>query len=142
MAVQYIQEYPLLFKKERIMLEPSAIVLYADNLAISSQFYQDLLGITPEEASPTFHTFALSNGMSLGLKAKHTVEPPADEHRGSRGELAFTVSQNQKVDELFTIWQKKEICITQPPMTVTYGYTFLALDPDGNRLRVVSVGTA
>jgi len=119
-----------------MILEPSAVVFYVDNLAISSKFYQDLLGIKAEEASPTFHAFTLSNGMGLGLKAKHAVEPPAG--KNGSGELAFTLEDNSKVDELFAQWQKKEVNMALPPTIVTYGYTFLALDPDGNRLRVVS----
>jgi catechol-2,3-dioxygenase len=121
-----------------MVLEPTAVVLYVDNLAISSKFYQDLLGIKPKEASPTFHTFTLSNGMGLGLKAKHAVEPPAD-NNGS-GELAFTLDNNKKVDALFAEWQEKDINIAPSPTVVPYGYTFVALDPDGNRLRVVSLG--
>ena len=119
-------------------LEPSSIVLYVDNLAITSQFYQDLLGINPEVASPTFNSFTLSNGMGLGLKAKHAVEPTPD--KNGSGELAFTLASSMKVDELFAQWQKKGIKIAQPPTIVPFGYTFLALDPDGNRLRVVALG--
>ena len=122
-----------------MILEPTAIVLYVDNLVLSSQFYQDLLGIKPEEASPTFHSFTLSNGMGLGLKAKHAVEPPADNKNGG-GELAFTLDNNKKVDALFAEWQEKDINMAHPPTIVPYGYTFVALDPDGNRLRVVSLG--
>ena len=122
-----------------MILEPTAIILYVDNLVISSTFYQDLLGIKPEEASPTFHSFTLSNGMGLGLKAKHAVEPPADNKNGG-GELAFTLDNNKKVDALFAEWQEKDINMAHPPTIVPYGYTFVALDPDGNRLRVVSLG--
>ena len=124
-----------------MILEPSAIVFYVDNLAKSRQFYQDLLGIKPEEASPTFHSFTLSNGMGLGLKAKHAVEPPADNKNGG-GELAFTLDNNKKVDALFAEWQEKAINMALPPTVVPYGYTFVALDPDGNRLRVVSLGNS
>ena len=122
-----------------MILEPTAVVLYVDNLAISSKFYRNLLGIKAEEASPTFHSFILSNGMSLGLKAKHAAEPPADNKNGN-GELAFTLDNNKKVDALFAKWQEKKIIMLLPPTIVPYGYTFLALDPDGNRLRVVSLG--
>ncbi len=76
--------------------------------------------------------------MGLGLKAKHAVEPPTDGN--GDGELAFILDINKKVDELFAEWQKKGIKIAQHPTLVTYGYTFVALDPDGNRLRVVSLG--
>ncbi|KTD46259.1 VOC family protein [Legionella quateirensis] len=120
------------------MFEPNAIVLYVDNPAISSTFYQDLLKIKPIEASSAFHSFTLSNGMSLGLKAIQTVIPSTN-NKGS-GELAFTVNTHRRVDELFTEWQMKGINIAQSPTLLTYGYTFLALDPDGNRLRVVSLG--
>ena len=123
-----------------MILEPTAVVLYVDNLAISSQFYQDFLGIKPEKASPTFHTFTLSNGMGLGLKTRHAVEPPAD--KNGSGELAFTLDNNKKVDELFAEWQEKDINMALPPTVVPYGYTFVALDPDDNRLRVVSLGKA
>jgi hypothetical protein len=56
------------------------------------------------------------------------------------GELAFTLDNNKKVDELFAEWQEKAINMALPPTVVPYGYTFVALDPDDNRLRVVSLG--
>ena len=89
------------------------------------------------EASPTFHSFKLSNGMSLGLKAKQAIVPPA--HQNGSGELAFTLDNNKKVDELFAEWQEQKITILIPPAHLPYGYTFLASDPDGNRLRVVAL---
>jgi len=122
-----------------MILEPNVIVLYVDDLTRTSQFYQDLLGIKPEEASPTFHNFTLSNGMSLALKARHSVIPPTEEKSGN-GELAFTLDSIKKVDELFAAWQTKEISIIFPPTRVPFGYTFVALDPDGHRLRVASLG--
>ncbi len=121
------------------MLEPSAVVLYVDNLAKSRQFYQALLGIKPEELSPSFNQFTLSNGMRLALKFKDTVEPPAEDKNGG-GELAFTLDNPAMLDELFADWQKKGVTIAQSPTPMTFGYTFLALDPDGNRLRFVSLG--
>ncbi len=124
-----------------MILEPNAIVLYVDELARTSQFYQDLLGIKPEEASPTFHSFTLSNGMSLALKAKHSVMPPTEAKSGN-SELAFTLDNKQKVDELFATWQAKKIDIPLPPTQVPFGYTFIALDPDGHRLRVAFIGKA
>jgi len=122
-----------------MILEPNVIVLYVDDLARASQFYQDLLGIKPEEASPTFHSFTLSNGISLALKAKHSVMPPTKQKSGN-DELAFTLDSNKKVDELFAAWQAKKISILLPPTQVPFGYTFVALDPDGHRLRVASLG--
>ncbi len=122
-----------------MLIEPNVIVLYVDKLAIASQFYQDLLGIKPEEASVTFHSFKLSNGMRLALKAKYSVVPPTEEKSGN-GELAFTLNSDKKVDELFAKWQAKKISIIFPPTQMPFGYTFVAIDPDGHRLRVASLG--
>lgn len=121
-----------------MLLEPCAIVLYVDNLAITSNFYRDLLERIPEEASATFHSFKLSNGMNLGLKARHAIIPPAEQKNGS-GELVFALDNHQKVDALFAQWQAKKLNIIAPPTQLPYGYTFVALDPDGNRLRIVSL---
>lgn len=120
-----------------MLIEPNLIIFYVDNLAISSQFYQDLLGISPEEASETFHAFRLSNTMSLALKAKHTAEPPTDRNGG--GELAFILDSNKKVDALFESFQAKKIKTIFGPSLLSYGYNFVALDPDGNRLRMCCV---
>ena len=122
-----------------MILEPNVIVLYVDDLAIASQFYQDLLGLKPIEASTTFHSFTLSNGMSLALKARHSVVPSTEEKSGN-GELAFTLDDPKKVDELFAEWQAKGVSIVFPPSQVPFGYTFVALDPDGHRLRVAFLG--
>ncbi len=122
-----------------MIFEPNMIVLYAENLAISSQFYQDLLGLKPIEASLTFHSFRLSNGMSLALKARHSIVPQTEVKSGN-GELAFTLDSHKKVDDLFVECQSKGISMIFPPSHVSFGYTFVALDPDGHRLRVCCPG--
>ena len=77
--------------------------------------------------------------MNLALKARHSVVPPTEAKSGN-GELAFTLDDNKKVDELFAEWQSKGISIIFPPSQVPFGYTFVALDPDGHRLRVAALG--
>jgi hypothetical protein len=76
--------------------------------------------------------------MRLGLKMKDTVEPPAVDKNGG-GELAFTLDNTAMTDELLADFQRKGITIAQSPTAATFGYTFLALDPDGHRLRFVSL---
>lgn len=122
-----------------MILEPNVIVLYVNDLARASQFYQDLLGLKPIEGAITFHSFTLSNGMSLALKAKHSVVPAIEEMSGN-GELAFTVDEPKKVDKLFSEWEAKGARIIFPPSQMPFAYTFVALDPDGHRLRVASMG--
>ncbi|TAL60757.1 MAG: hypothetical protein EPN84_09090, partial [Legionella sp.] len=120
------------------MLEPNAMVLYVNNLNRSGEFYQDILGSEPVESSPTFSFFNFSNGMGLGLKVKTSVQPPATDEVGGT-EIVFSLSSTDKVDELFKQWQKKDIAFAQLPTQLPFGYTFVALDPDDNRLRVISM---
>ena len=119
------------------MLQPSAFILYVDNLVTSTQFYEALLGIQAEQMSPTFYQFSLSPQMGLGLKLREAVHPPIE--KTGAGEMAFVVDHNQQVDELFQAWQKKDIEMIHPPTRLSFGYSFMAQDPDSNRLRVVSL---
>ncbi|WP_216330954.1 VOC family protein [Rhizobium sp. X9] len=114
---------------------PDFTILYVDNPPASTEFYKDLLGAEPVEASPTFSLFVLQNGMKLGLWSRHTVEPKASV-TGGGGELAFRVETDAQVDETFASWKAKGIAILQPPGTMEFGHTFTAADPDGHRLRV------
>jgi catechol 2,3-dioxygenase-like lactoylglutathione lyase family enzyme len=117
------------------MSDPNFILLYVDSPAASTAFYADLLGHPPVEASPTFAMFALSSGVMLGLWARHTVEPAAAA-RGGGSELAFTVADAGAVHTLHADWSKRGLTIAQKPTDMDFGHTFVALDPDGHRLRV------
>jgi uncharacterized glyoxalase superfamily protein PhnB len=55
---------------------------------------------------------------------------------GHRAELAFMVDSHVAVDALYEEWRKEGLSIEQEPMTAVFGRTFVALDPDGHRLRV------
>ena len=116
------------------MLDPNFIILYVDNPSLSATFYTDLLGRAPIEASPTFVMFALESGVMLGLWARHTVAPAATTAGGS--ELAFTMENNAAVDALHSNWRERGLSIAQAPTAMDFGMTFVALDPDGHRLRV------
>jgi predicted enzyme related to lactoylglutathione lyase len=115
------------------MPEPSLVILYVDSPAASAAFYADLFGRRPVEASATFAMFALPSGFSLGLWSRHTVEPPA-QAAGGGTELAFTVDD---VDAVHADWRGRGLPIAQPPVEMDFGRTFVALDPDGHRLRVL-----
>lgn len=116
------------------MLDPNFIILYVDSPAKSAAFYADLLGRAPVESSPTFVMFALESGVMLGLWARHTVVPVAQTAGGS--ELAFTVDNRAAVDAMHADWRKRGLSIAQAPVEMDFGMTFVALDPDGHRLRV------
>ncbi|MBL0337906.1 MAG: VOC family protein [Rhodospirillaceae bacterium] len=119
------------------MTEPNMIILYVTNPTASATFYQNLLGYAPVEASPTFVMFALKSGFMLGLWAKHTVEPVPTSANGA-SELVFAVENQQTVDQVSKEWKKRGLKIMQSPTTMDFGYTFVAADLDGHRLRVFS----
>jgi len=117
------------------MTDPNFIILYVDNPPTSAAFYSNLLGHSPVESSPTFVMFALASGVMLGLWSRHTVEPAALVSGGG-GELGFSVANIDAVRALYTDWSERGLTIAQQPTHMDFGYTFVALDPDGHRLRV------
>lgn len=117
------------------MPHPNFLILYVDSPAASGTFYSGLLGRDPVEASPTFVLFALDGGLMLGLWSRHTVAPAAAA-AGGGGELAFTVKTAEAVDTTHADWQARGLAIAQAPVALDFGRTFVALDPDGHRLRV------
>ncbi|MCZ8147104.1 MAG: VOC family protein [Roseomonas sp.] len=114
------------------MPDLSLTILYVESPAASAAFYADLLGHAPVEASPSFAMFRLPGGAGLGLWSRHTVTPPAAA-AGGGGELAFAV---EDVDAVHAAWSGRGLAIAQPPTDLDFGRTFVALDPDGHRLRV------
>jgi catechol 2,3-dioxygenase-like lactoylglutathione lyase family enzyme len=125
---------------EKTMPDPNVIILYVDNPLRSADFYARLLKKPPIQTSPNFAMFALDSGVMLGLWSKHVVEPPATA-AGGGGEIAFSVSSRDVVGDLFTEWTQRGLVIEQEPTDMDFGHTFVALDPDGHRLRVFAPTT-
>jgi catechol 2,3-dioxygenase-like lactoylglutathione lyase family enzyme len=117
------------------MANPNFFLLYVDSPLRSVEFYSGLLGQQPVEASPTFAMFALESGVMLGLWARHTVEPAAS-MMGGGAEVAFAVDTDDAVRAMYSAWRERGLPIAQEPTEMDFGYTFVALDPDGHRLRV------
>jgi catechol 2,3-dioxygenase-like lactoylglutathione lyase family enzyme len=117
------------------MAHPNFVILYVDQPPVSAAFYADLLGQPPVETSPTFALFALDSGVMLGLWSRHTVEPAAVA-AGGGAELALTVDDDAAVDATCADWTRRGLPIAQRPTAMDFGRTFVALDPDGHRLRV------
>ena len=120
------------------MLDPNFIILYVDDPRASARFYVDLLSLRTLEESPTFAMLALRPGMMLGLWSRHTVEP-APAGAGGGAEIAFALepgSGSGSVDAVYADWTSRGLAIAQSPIDLDFGRTFVALDPDGHRLRV------
>ena len=117
------------------MTNPNFLILYVDDPVAAAAFYADLLGHAPIESSATFAMFALDSGVMLGLWSRRTVLPAAKDSGGD-GELAFSVAGPAIVDATHADWRKRGLTIAQSPTDMDFGRTFVALDPDGHRLRV------
>ena len=76
--------------------------------------------------------FPLAPSAALGLWSRHTVEPSAVAAGGGT-EVAFTA---ENIDAVHEDWAARGLPILQPPTDLDFGRTFVALDPDGHRLRV------
>ena len=117
------------------MPQPSFMLLYVSSPKASAAFYADLFGSQPIEASPNFVLFALDAGLMLGLWKRQTVEPAATA-TGTGGELACAVDDAASVEALHADWRGRGLTIIQTPTAMDFGRTFVAVDPDGHRLRV------
>jgi catechol 2,3-dioxygenase-like lactoylglutathione lyase family enzyme len=117
------------------MTDPNFAILYVKDPSASAAFYTDVLGRAPVEASPTFVMFALSSGLMLGLWLRDNVAPAATAAPGG-AELAITVADADAVRATHADWSRRKLKIAQPPIAMDFGFTFVALDPDGHRLRV------
>lgn len=111
------------------------VLLFVKNPHQSAEFYETILGMQPVEQSPTFALFVLQNGVKIGLWSQQTAEPTITALPGAM-ELAFEVPN---VDKIYEDWQKKGIAILQKPTEMDFGRTFVALDLDGHRIRILKL---
>ncbi len=122
-------------------IDPSSVILYVQNPLASADFYAALLGRPPVEASPGFVMFTLAPGVMLGLWARDDVAP-APAGRGAASELAIVVADKAAVNARHAEWAGWGWPIAQAPTAMDFGFTFVATDPDGHRLRVFAPGAA
>jgi catechol 2,3-dioxygenase-like lactoylglutathione lyase family enzyme len=111
------------------------VILYVQNATASADFYARLLDRSPVEGSPGFALFVMPSGVKLGLWTRDTVEPEVTALNGGC-EIAFPVPDDAAVDQTYADWRERGLKVVQAPTDKEFGRTFVALDPDGHRLRV------
>lgn len=121
------------------MTDSNSILLYVTDAPKSASFYTRLLGREPVEASPTFAMFILPSGLGLGLWGKTGVEP-APAAAGGGCDIGFKVETAAMVDATHADWRAKGATIALAPTELDFGRSFVAVDPDGHRLRVYALG--
>ncbi len=108
------------------------VILFVKDPLISGDFYARLLNLEPTQESATFVMFTMPNGISLGLWSAVTAMPKVTGLPGA-SEIAFA---EKEVDDTYRKWRGLGISMAQEPTTDEAGRTFVALDPDGHRIRV------
>ena len=119
------------------MADFNLVVLYVNDAQASSTFYQTLLGVAVAQSSPKFVVLPLGNGVMLGLWQRDAVVPPSASEAGCN-EISWAVANAEAVRATYDTWMTREVRIAQPPTAMPFGHTFVALDPDGHRLRVLA----
>lgn len=119
---------------------PHSIIFYVSDVEASTEFYRTILGSGPVETFTGFAIFALSDTVTLGLQAADQIDPKAEPHIGG-SELSFSGTDRATVDRIYAEWKARNVPIALEPTELSFGYTFVALDPDGHRLRVCATDT-
>lgn len=123
------------------MTETNNLLLYVADPETSGRFYAGLLGLEAVEVSPTFVLLMLRSGLALGLWKASGVEP-VPTASGGGSELGFKVARAPDVDATYAAWLTRGARIALPPTDLDFGRSFVALDPDGHRLRVYALADA
>ena len=119
------------------MFDSNFIILYVEDPSRSVEFYSAILGKAPLENSPSFAMFVLDSGMKFGLWLKQDVQPEV-RVSGVSGEIVFTLSDKVDVSRTYSDWKGRGLTVIQEPGTMEFGYTLVALHPDGNVMRACS----
>lgn len=114
---------------------PNLLLFYVKNPLESALFYEEIFSTKPIASFPTYVAFSFKNGFTFSLWSIHATNFFSG-GTGHRSELSFMVKDEQKVRELHDEWQKLGVTIEQDLHEAVFGLTFVALDPDGHRIRV------
>ncbi|MGP9827384.1 VOC family protein [Ectopseudomonas khazarica] len=117
------------------MNRPNLLVLYVADPLRSSAFYRQLLQQAPSSEFPSYVSFALNDQLHLGLWSEQ-ADNFQSSGSGHRSEFGYLVEREADVERLYARWRALGVEIEQPLARAVFGPTFVALDPDGHRLRV------
>jgi predicted enzyme related to lactoylglutathione lyase len=111
------------------------LLLHVADHGASARLYSELLAIPVVDEKADIAILPLRDGVMLGLWSRATVEPPSSGESGA-SEIAFAAADAAAVADTHEAWKALGLTIIQPPTRMSFGTTFVALDPDGHRLRV------
>ncbi|GLH99166.1 VOC family protein [Phytohabitans aurantiacus] len=111
-------------------------IVYVNDAPAAARFYGDLLGMSPSLETPGYITFGLGPGADLAVWSGQFADLSPDVPRTSEVCLAIDGGGPDEINAIFEQWRSKGVTILQEPHDAGFGLTFLAADPDGNRIRV------
>ena len=117
------------------MFTPNQFIFYVQNPLESTKFYEKIFLKKPDLITPNYVSFSFENGLYFSLwstQAKNFVSGGT----GHRSELAYLVPDEASVRELRKQWVELGVIIEEDLFEAIFGLTFVALDPDGHRIRV------
>ncbi|CAM3772414.1 VOC family protein [Vibrio aquimaris] len=110
-------------------------VLYVEDIQVSQGFYTKVLGCESRTLSPTCMEIKFANDTTLLLKQNSNLVPTSC-ITGGGTELSILVEDQTKLESLYQNWKNQSVDFAQEPKELSYGVSFVALDPDEHRIRV------
>ncbi|WP_416955653.1 VOC family protein [Streptomyces sp. Agncl-13] len=110
-------------------------IVYVNDAPAAARFYGELLGLSPSFETLGYITFGLGPGAGLGVWSGQFEDLSPDVPR--TGEVCLAIDGGpDELNAIFEQWNSKGVTILHEPHDAGFGLTFLAADPDGNRIRV------
>ncbi len=113
----------------------NSIILYVDDAQASREFYRRLLKRDCIESSDSFSLFKLNEATMLGLWNKGQVIPLLSNDAAPCAEVTFRQPDRDALLAAYDGCLSEGVKIVLEPTQAPFGLTFVALDPDGHRLR-------
>lgn len=117
------------------MLIPNLLLFYVKNPLESALFYEKIFSMKPVASFPSYVAFSFDNGFTFSLWSMQATNFVSG-GSGHRAELSFMVKDEEMVRKLRKQWGELGVVIEQDLHEAVFGLTFVALDPDGHRIRV------
>ncbi|AFI90014.1 phenazine biosynthesis protein [Pectobacterium parmentieri] len=123
------------------MFKPNSLIIYVEDVSLSTEFYKKILKSDPLETYEEFSVFPLASEFILGIQSKSGIDPKPQAQFGGF-EICLSDVTPDAVDTIYQEWKKLGVKFELEPINLEFGYTFVAIDPDGHRLRVCATDTS
>ena len=117
------------------MFTIDSFVLYVSDVQQSMDFYAKAFDCEPQLLSPSFAALDFADNVKITLKQSNELTPASD-IKGGGTELSMPISDKDAFEKLFADWKDKGIEFAQEIEASVFGFHFVAVDPDGHRIRI------